>query len=213
MLIDWPIFATALVLLLPPIAVFHGQRVRYRHISRDWDRQWSATFLLPHHLVDLLRAAAGAWLLAHSITRAPEITGVLKYAPEMIHTAVILCGVLLQTLVCKEPDAFNAPFTYLVGVAAGFLPPLVAGFALVFAIAITAGARSPATFFVVLPMAVVAAGALFTGKKMLLTLAPVVAAALTPWLFALLFGRDLVFTQWIRAGSESDARLREPPPR
>lgn len=209
MLIDWSYFAPALILLLIPSGIFHGKKVRARSLSRDFTGQWSQVLSLPHHAIDFLRAAAGGWLLAHSLTRAPEAVGMMKHAPTLTLAGVLLLGVTLQTVVCREEDALHAPLAYLIGLTAGYLPPLVAGFALVAAIAITMGVHTPAAFFVALPLAVAALGTLFTGKKLLLTLAPFCVAAFLPWLFAVLFSRELVLLHRAeRSRTDDTSRLR-----
>lgn len=214
MVIDWSVFAPALLLLLIPMGLFHGKRVRYRPISRNWPEQLPQIVLLPHHFVDLLRAGLGAWLLSHSLEPAlAPATALEKYLPAIVQGAVICAGVLLQTLFCKEPDSLNAPYAYVVGIVAGFLPPVVAGFALLFASVVTIGLRSAAAFFLMLSISTVAAGFLFTGQKFIFSILALCVAVLVPWLLALLFAQELVLTHRQRRNSENEAALRDSPVR
>lgn len=199
MLIDWLKLTGALILLLPPIALLHGKRVRFRATMRDWDGYWVRTFVLGTHAIDFVRAALGAWLLVEALTRAPGAQGVMRHAPLLIQAGVFVFAVSLQTLVCKEPDTAHAPFTFVAGLALGFLPPLmptweplaVVGFALLLAAIVAYGARIPAVFFPLLAVVLAGAGFLFT-KKLLLPLAALCCAVALPWLLTLLFPRHFV---------------------
>jgi hypothetical protein len=210
MLIDWPRFSAALVLLLTPIALFHGKRVRYRAVSRDWDQHWPQIFTLGLHTIDLGRAALGTWLLVESLTRAPGAVGAMKHAVIGTHALVLWTAVAVQTFICKEPDSTHAPFAFVVGIVATYFAPAVAGFAIVLAIVITAGARTPSAFFVVLALAVMATGFLFTGRAQLLNLGVLFVALMLPGLLPVMFKRQMVVSyqakREIRTGTRSPLR-------
>lgn len=193
MFIDWTSFGPALLVLLTPIALFQGKQVLFRPISCEWNRP--RVFSLPHHLIDLVRATLGAWLLLQSITIAPETTGLARHAPLALQGAVLIAAVVMQTVFCKEPESVNAPFAFVTGLVVGFFPPVVAGFSLVIAIVVAIGVRTPAGFFVALAVAVAAAGALFEGAELILRIAVASVAIVLPWLIAMLFSRELVLAQ------------------
>jgi len=207
LLIDWTFLAPALLLLLTPSALLQSKRLRARSLARDFSGQWGQALWLPHQAIDLLRAGVGAWLLAHSVARAPEATGTMKHAPIFLQLAVLALGTTLQTIVCRERDAFFAPFAYVLGLAAGFLPPLVATFALVIAVAVAMGSHLPTLFFVTLSASAAAFGLLLSGKKAILSLAPLCAAAFLPWILTLLCSRELVVMY--RSRSTPEAPLRD----
>lgn len=209
MIIDWPRLLIALALLLVPIAVFHGERVRYRALMRDWDGYWARTFGLGLHTIDLFRALLGAWLLAEAIRRSPEAKEVMKYAAVATQGAILGLAALIQAVVCKEPETAHAPFAFVIGLILGFAPPTVAGFALVLAIALALGSNSPAGFFPVVAIGVMGAGALFEGKKLLLQCGVLGAAVLLPWLYTLLFPRHFVSSYRAKRKTEAPP----PPPR
>lgn len=200
MLIVWFKLLPALLLLLPPVALFQRDHVRYRALMRDWHGHWGKTFAHGLHAVDFFRAVLGAWLLAEAITRAPNIRGVMGYASIVVQIAIISLAAGLQTMICKEADAANAPFAFVAGLVAGFVPPLAAGyapfltvsFALILASAIAAGANTPAAFFPVLSLLVTGLGILFMGQGVMLSLAVASVGALTPWMLTLLFPRHFV---------------------
>lgn len=198
LIVDWPFFGPALALLLFPIGLFHGRRTRFRSLSRDWSGQWSLFFTQPHHLADLLRAAAGGWLLAHALQTPP---GASLYALLLTQVAVVILGMTLQSVVCREPDSALAPFAYVMGLAAGFLPPIVAGPAFVIAAVATLGTRIPAIAFLALAVSVGAFGAFFLGRSKVIVVAPLVIAPLVPPLLALLFSRELGTTHRTRPDS------------
>ena len=192
MTIDWLKFLGALVLLLTPTAAFQRKKIRFRSIASDWDQHWGQISSHGLHAIDLSRAALGAWLLADALANVPGTRGILSHGILLTQAATMSLAVVLQTIVCRHPDSFNAPFAFVAGLVLGHTPLLVAGFALVLTVAITAGTRVPAVYFPLLAMALPGMGYLFTGKSILLVLLTVGSVALLPWLLALLFSRDLV---------------------
>jgi hypothetical protein len=203
--INWILLALALALLLVPIAVFHGERVRYRALMRDWDGYWGRTLTLGLHAIDLLRSMLGVWLLAEALRRAPEAQGALRYAAVAAQGGVLCVATLLQAAFCKEPETAHAPFAFIIGLTLVHVPPPVAGFSLVLAGALALGANSPTGFFPVLALGVVGTGFLFEGKKLVFECAVLAAAILMPWLFTLLFPRHFVCSYRAK-------RRTEPPP-
>lgn len=208
MLIDWIKLVPALVLLLTPIGLFHGERVRYRDVGREWDGYWVRTLRLGLHTIDFLRAVLGAWLLAEALQKAPGVQGLMKYSEIVVHASILCLATVLQTLICKEPESANAPFAFVAGLVLGFVPPLVAVFALVLASVLALGLRSAAVFFPLFAVGIVAAGYLFTGKSLQFDLLSAGVAVALPWLATLLFPRQFVSTY--RARSKT---VPLPPPR
>ncbi len=206
MLIDWPKLLAALVLLLVPVALFHGKRVVYRDVSRDWVGFWPRTFGLDLHYADLFRAVLGAWLISEALTRAPEVAGAMKYSSYAAQTAVFALALTLQTMICKEEDSAHAPFAFVSGLALGFVPPFIAGPALLLAILITFGTKVASIYFPVLAAAVSALGFPFTGKKHIFALLIVTITAGLPWLLTLLFPRHFV------ASLRAKPKIGEPEP-
>jgi hypothetical protein len=88
MLIDWLKLTGALVLLLPPIAVFERKNVRYRAVMRDWNGYWGRTLSHGLHWVDFLRAALGAWLLVEALPVSAEARGAARHVPLLFQVAV-----------------------------------------------------------------------------------------------------------------------------
>ncbi|HEY1107631.1 MAG TPA: hypothetical protein VGE76_03335, partial [Opitutaceae bacterium] len=114
---------------------------------------------------------------------------------------VVVLGTMLQSLVCREPDSALAPFAYLLGLTAGFLPPIVSLPAIVLTAAITLGTRIPAVAFPVLAASIGAFGLMFLGMRKVLIVAPLCLAPLVPSLIALLFSRELGATHRTRPDS------------
>lgn len=199
MSIDWIKFVPALLLLLTPIALFHGRGVRYRSLPASFEGYWGRTFALGLHTIDLVRAILGGSLLVQSLEPAPELLDPMNVAlngPQIAvlatTAAVLLVAILLQTFVCKEEDAANPPFAFAIGVVLGFLPLAIAGSAIFVAIMAAFGIRSVSFFFPLLSFTVMGAGALFFGHKSIFSAGAVAAVMLTPWLFTLLFPRHFV---------------------
>lgn len=192
MSIDWIRFAVALVLLLTPIALFHGKKVRYQPIDRDWDTHWPQILTLGLHTIDAGRAMLGGWLLVEALAPDPAARGLLSYAVLFTQGGVMSAAVLLQTFFCKEPDSAHAPFAFVGGLLFGVYPPAIAGLPLLLAITVAAGSRTPVAFFPTLSLALFALGFLFGGKKMIIQLVLGMCAVMLPWLCSLMFSRDLV---------------------
>jgi len=206
MLINWLMFVPAAFLLLVPTSPFHGPHVRYRAISRDWSSHRRQILGLEWHWIDALRALAGTWLLLVAVVRVPEARGLAVQGAFLLQGGVLALAILLQVAVCREPDSASAPFAFVIGAVFGWLPPMVAGFGVIFALTLAAGARSPGAFFPLLAGSIGAAGYLFTGKKLLLALAVIAGVTVIPWLYALLFNRTLVVAYRTRHGSAPPMR-------
>jgi len=205
-LVDWPRFIAATILLLTPIGLFHGRRVRYRAISRDWDHHWPQVLQLGLHTIDFLRAALGTWLLLASLTVAPKAHGLAAFAPLLVSTAIRVLAVWLQAIVCREPEAIQAPFLFVAASLLAGTAPLPATIALALAIPIALGARAPIAFFPLLSVFFFAADFLFAGRGAIIKHVAEICLPLVPWLWALLFNRDLVVGYRSRRG-EDDAAL------
>ena len=213
MLIDWTKFIAAVLLLVPPVALLHGKRVRYRALMRDWDGYWRRTLAHGTHTIDLVRAILGGWLLVDAFAEMTAVTGPMRHVPLLLQAAVLGVAIVAQTLVCKEEDAANAPFTFVAGLAFGFLVPLLpgwapfatAGFAVVLATVVSYGAREPAVFFPLLAAALAAAGYLFTRMKLMLPLAVLCPIVVMPWLLTLLFPRHFVVSYLARRADAASA--------
>ena len=208
MLISWPLLAPALLLLLVPIGPFFGATIRHRSIRSEWQGYGKRLFGLPHHTVDLLRAAGGAWLLAAAVTVDPAAAGAMRHAAPLLHTGLLLAAVALQSLLCREPDSVHAPFAFLLGLTVGFLPPVVAAAAVVLTLTLSTGSRTPVLFFPALAGSAVAAGLLFEGRPAQFQLAPVALAALIPLALSLLLSRDLVVAVLPRRGNDTQSPVR-----
>lgn len=203
MIIDWFKFAPALLLLLVPAGLFHGRKVRYRAISRDWDDHWPLILTLGFHWIDLVRAALGGWLLVMALTQEPGMHGLARYAVLLTQGSTMILAVALQTFVCKELDSALAPFTFVAGLLFGVFPPAIAGFPVVLATAVASGAGAPLAFFPVLAVALMGIGFWFGGKGMVIKLVFGFCAIALPWLCAIAFRRELIIAY--RAKRREDA--------
>ncbi|MSU23821.1 MAG: hypothetical protein EXS32_08360 [Opitutus sp.] len=85
----------------------------------------------------------------------------------------------------------------------GVYPPAIAGLPLLLAVTLAGGARTAAAFFPVLSLALAGLGFGFGGKAILLQLVGGVGAALLPWLWAMLFHRDLIVSYRARRHGET----------
>jgi len=193
MTIDWLKFLPALVLLLTPGDWFNGgSKVRYRDVTRDWDGYWLRAFAHGMHSIDLGRAALGTWLLIDSLHGAVGARGFAKYEVLLLQGGIRMLAVFIQTVVCREEDSVNAPFTFVTGVLLGGMSPIVAVFAIALALPIALGSRSPVAFFPVVALAHLGIGFWFKGKGSVFGLSFGAFAAMIPFLWAIMFRRELV---------------------
>lgn len=209
LIIDWPQFLAALVLLLTPGDWFcNKQKTRYRELSRDWVDHWPRMLAHGMHTIDFARAALGTWLLLDSLHSVPNARGFAKYAVVFTQGGIRIFAVILQTAICRNPDSANAPFAFVTGLLITGISPLVAVFALAFAIPIAMGANTPAAFFPVLGIMHLAIGFWFKGKGAVFGLSFGAIAALVPTVISLAFHRELVVA--FRARRATDEKLQEP---
>jgi len=192
MSIDWLKLLGALALLLTPSAVFHGRGVHHRDLTRDWNGYWGRTLKLWTHGFDLIRAFAGGWLLMQAISSAPGAQGFVKYLPLALRGLIVCGATLLQTVVCKERDAMNAPIAFAIGLSLILLPIHASGPGLIVAFLFAYGTHLRAAFFPVLAISSAGFAALFLGMKLPLDLAGVGAALILPGLLPVLFSQHLV---------------------
>jgi hypothetical protein len=197
--IDWSQFLPALLLLLTPIALFHGRRVRHRALPQDWSSYWGRTLSLGLHTIDLARAFLGAWYLTAAVS-APSGGGggFAPYLPLLVGSGVLAVAVVLQTFVCREPYSAHAPFAFVSGLVLGFLPFHVAGFAVLLATVFAFGTRAATSYFPALGVCAVASGLLFEPKKLLLRVLMTAIVVTLPWLLVLLFPRQWVVTHALK---------------
>jgi hypothetical protein len=193
MKLDWYFLLPAIALLLTPVGFFHGSKVRYRPILRDWRDHWRQIFALGLHAVDFLRAILGGWFLMLAFKPA-FVSSLPEWSAPAIQSAVVISGVLLQMLICKEPKGLNAPFAFLCGLMFGLYSPAVAGYPVLFAVVLACGARMPMAFFPVLAVCLELFGFLFGEKKLPPSLIFGAVAVLLPWLASLMFTRPLMVT-------------------
>jgi hypothetical protein len=198
MTIDWFTFIPALVLLLTPADLFHSSKVRYRDLTRDWDGYFFRALAHGMHTIDLVRAALGTWLLIESLHGA-------KQQVLFLQGGIRIFAVLLQTTVCREKDSLNAPFTFVTGLVLGDTTSLIpALFAVAVALPVALGSRVSAAYFPVLAGAYLGVGFWFKGKGSVLGLGSGAIAALLPFLWAIMFRRDLVAAYRAKRQLEED---------
>ncbi len=192
MTIDWLKFLPALVLLLTPGDLFNGGKIRFRDVTRDWDGYWLRALSHGLHTIDLARAALGTWLLLDALHGAVNPHGFAKYEVLLWQGGIRIFAVLFQTVVCREEHAVNAPFTFVIGLLLGGISPVVSLFAIALALPVARGSGAPAAFFPVVALAYLGIGFWFKGKGAVLGLTVGAAAAMLPFLWSLLFRREMV---------------------
>ena len=190
--IHWPQFAGALILLLLPVTLLHSPNTRYRLMDRRWLSALLRALLFPWHWVDLLRSVMGFKMLQASFS-LPGFGLVSPTAMTLIaQGAIVLLTVLINLMAIKNRDFSHAPFALVIAVLFVLLPPLVAVGGLVIAFTIALGIQVASAFFFVLPIAAFALVALLYPDPLFLPTAILTAISWTSPLMALLLSRKLV---------------------
>ncbi|MEY2881805.1 MAG: hypothetical protein RLZZ15_4185 [Verrucomicrobiota bacterium] len=152
---DWPLFVTAVIFLWAPLPLFFGKSVEFRELNRSWHRAKSQAVSLPWHWVDLLRAAAGTWLLQAAMGIDNDVGEAVNVRAVAASGAVLAVGVIIETVVRRIPDGFFIPFVYVLGAAAVWFPPVLAVPALITAVLGAVALRTLAAFLWFLPVTTV----------------------------------------------------------
>lgn len=184
-----------------PIALFHGPKVRYRGVSHDWRNIWKQAFALGLHTVDFCRATLGAWWLLEALEKGPHATGVMRYAVPATYAVILVIATVRQMTFRAKPDSMHAPFVFIGGFVFGFYPPAIAAYTLLLAVVTALGTKTPAVFFPILAVALPSVGYLFA-RGMLINLIIGSIVALFPWLWSILFSRELVVSYRARRPSD-----------
>jgi hypothetical protein len=194
MIIDWPIFIAASLLLLSPIGLFHNRKARYQPLAHQWDVPLKQVLVHGLHTIDLLRATLGGWLFSEAIVLAPAAAEEAHYAVLIVQSAVLAVALALQTAVCREPRSVFAPFAFVAGLVLGFFPLATGIITLVLATAVAAGVRAPGAFFPLVAVSLLGIGTLFGGLKSLFPLIAGAVAVTVPWVWTLLFSQQFVIS-------------------
>jgi hypothetical protein len=115
-----------------------------------------------------------------------------KYTPIITQGIIRVTAVFVQMVVCRQKDAVNAPFTFVIGLLLAGISPVVAFFAVALALPVALGLRAPAVFFPVVAIAHLGIGFWFKSKGAVPGLSFGAIAAIVPFLWSLLFRLDLV---------------------
>lgn len=203
MTIDWIRIAGALLLLLPPIALFHGKKIRYRNVDKDWDQHWRQALTLGTHVIDFARAIAGGWMLMIALGNADQNPVPATHGVSLIILlATIFLACALQTIIPKRQDMMHAPLFYVAGLGFGCFHVLHVSIALLLAIALTFGIRKPSLLFLVYAVSLTAILTLFFGSGYMKFAAIVSAGIVLPWVLSMMFQREFVVSYRARRPSD-----------
>ena len=121
-----------------------------------------------------------------------DAAGPARHWGVVTQATVLALATALQIFVCREPGSANAPFAFVSGVMAGFLPLEIAALSLLMAAALATGVRAGAVFFPGLAGLIFGLGMILSRQSLALPLVIAATVAAMPWLLTLLFPRTLV---------------------
>jgi len=157
--------APALVLLWLPTALLIGRRQRrnLRGLKRNAAVSLPALLRSIWSRVDFLRAALGAWLLAHLAILPPTDpdSGTGRIFCTLLVLGVLFAGVVSQTLLTGSRHLRIAPLFYLVGLAAGVLPWQLSVFGCLLGLSLAGMTGQWILAFWIMPLSLGAAAMLF----------------------------------------------------
>lgn len=115
MMVNWLYVVAGLVLLLPPLPFSPAQQKCLSSSRRRTAVTPLAATRVWQNWVDLLRAAAGTWLLANGVQSQPDVD-MARLNEAMTEGFLLGAGLALQTVRMMGHIKFLAPVFYLCGV-------------------------------------------------------------------------------------------------
>jgi len=100
-------------LLLLPLWFWHGPDARLAAFDQ---REWPKGLNLLLALLDLGRAAGGAYLLQLGLPELPILANHSEWRVELVLAGIITLGLVVQTLAWHDEDHVQAPVAFLAGV-------------------------------------------------------------------------------------------------
>jgi hypothetical protein len=193
--LEYLLLPAGFVLLVVPTAVICGSGMRTRLDKPARRRNEGLISLLRSRVnwIDLLRGAAGAWLIQKPFQDSVSSQDELATTFLAVQLVLMFVGVVAQTLWLRRPVRVIGPVFFLTGLTLALSGPLTGGFALVlgFSCALMVG-RVSAVFSLV-PAALIAFGFLFR-EFSVMTAFNAVAYAL-PSFLAFTFGTRISFVR------------------
>jgi hypothetical protein len=143
--------------------------------------------------VDLIRGAAGAWLVQREFQRYTSGQDDLAMAFTFAQMALLFVGVLAQTIWIDRPPKIIGPAFFLAGITLVASGPMVGGFALVLGLACALMLGRLRLGFVVIPACLLAFGMLFQQLRVMVLFNA--ALFLMPVFLAFAAGVRIVFVR------------------
>jgi len=152
-----------IALIVVPTVVVCGAKMRERlaQPARRHNEGLGSLVRCPMNWIDLLRGAAGAWLVQKPFQDTVSAQDELAPTLILVQLGILLVGVLAQTLWLRRPVRVIGPVFFLAGLTLALCGVRTGGFALAlgFSCALMFGRLSPV--FSIVPLALVGFGFLF----------------------------------------------------
>ena len=169
--LDYVFVPVGILCLGAPATAIGSAKVRskLRQPARRHESGLISLARAPLNWIDLVRAAAGAWLIQHVLSsdRSGQDDLALTFLAAQI--VLVSIAVLIQTVRLGHPLRVTGPLFFLSGLALVLCGPLVAGFALALCLACALMLRRLSLIFVFVPVGLVIFGCLF-GQLGIMTL-------------------------------------------
>jgi len=194
-----------------PTPVFCGAKMRERldRPARRRDEGFSALVRSWINWADLLRGAAGAWLVQKPFQDSISSQDELATTFLVVQVLVLFLGVVAQTLWLHRPVRVIGPLFFVTGLTLAISGPLTGAFALVLGFCCSLMIGRLSAVFSLVPIGLIGFGFLF-GEFGVMTAFNAVAFAL-PAFLAFTFGTRISFVR--RTVEARDRDVREVPPK
>lgn len=92
--------------------------------------------------LDTLRASVGAWLVAGNLAPLVTFRGLTAWKVEIVLALIVAVGLVIQTLAWRDEDHAFAPVTYVLGVVAALVHPVLIGLVIPLALGASLAVRA-----------------------------------------------------------------------
>jgi hypothetical protein len=174
-------------LWLFPLWLFHAKDARLGNFDQ---RSWPRGTNLALTVIDLVRAAVGANLLARGLLGLPIPRGGPEWLGEVWVAAALALALAVQTLSWRDEDYVRAPVAFLLGALLVLIHPLVMAIGLLLAVGTALAVRAWSAGFIGAGVGLIGVGLVFEAQDLRRALMLGVAVNI-PVIVSLLAGRHL----------------------
>lgn len=150
-------------LWLFPLWLFHAKGARLGNFDQ---RSWPQGNNLALTIVDVVRAAVGANLMARGLTGLPVPRGAPEWLGEVWLAAAVAVALAVQTLSWRDEDYVQAPVAFLLGALLVLVHPVVLAIGLLLAVGTALAVRAWSAGFIGAGVGLAGVGLVYTAQDL-----------------------------------------------